>query len=331
MSPGYTLVSCSVRMTTSSIAANLTGACDRARTVLLGSARMDPAHLTVNGIDVAYLESGPADGPLALCLHGFPDHAPTWRPLMADLAAAGYHAVAPWIRGYHPTGLAPDGNYQVASLALDAIALADELAGDGPAVLVGHDWGAMAAYTAVAHAPPRSGRLADMAVPHAGALGQHIFDPAQLKRSWYQFFFQLPVADAVVTMNDFAIIDRLWHDWSPGYEPDPDFMADLKKTLAAPGSLPAALDYYRFVYGGKDPDPALADVQSAYLQPTPVPTLYLHGSDDGVMGAEIVVEDELRPHFPAGLELVMVPGTGHFLHLEEPDVVNLRIVTFLAA
>jgi pimeloyl-ACP methyl ester carboxylesterase len=132
-------------------------------------------------------------------------------------------------------------------------------------------------------------------------------------------------------MNDFAIIDRLWRDWSPGYEPDPDFMADLKKTLAAPGSLPAALDYYRFVYGSKDPDPALADVQSAYLQPTPVPTLYLHGVDDGVMGAEIVVEDELRPHFPAGLELVMVPGTGHFLHLEEPDVVNHRIVTFLAS
>jgi len=273
---------------------------------------VNQGRVTANGIDFAYLEAGPADGPLALCLHGFPDHARTYEALLGELADEGFHAVAPWMRGYHPTGLAPDGNYQVASLALDAIALADELAGDGPAVLVGHDWG-------------------DMAVPHAGALGQHIFDPAQLKRSWYQFFFQLPVADAVVTMNDFAIIDRLWHDWSPGYEPDPDFMADLKKTLAAPGSLPAALDYYRFVYGGKDPDPALADVQSAYLQPTPVPTLYLHGSDDGVMGAEIVVEDELRPHFPAGLELVMVPGTGHFLHLEEPDVVNHRIVTFLAA
>ena len=80
----------------------------------------DPARITVNGIEFAYLEAGPADGPLALCLHGFPDHAPTWAPLMADLAGAGYHAVAPWMRGYSPTGLAPDGNYQVASLALDA-------------------------------------------------------------------------------------------------------------------------------------------------------------------------------------------------------------------
>jgi pimeloyl-ACP methyl ester carboxylesterase len=285
--------------------------------------------VTANGIDFAYLEDGPAHGTLALCLHGFPDHARTYDRLLDDLAEAGFHAVAPWMRGYHPTGLAPDGNYQVASLALDAIALADELAGDGPAVLVGHDWGAMAAYTAVAHAPSRFTRLANMAVPHAGALGQHIFDPAQLKRSWYMYFFQLPVSDAAVPMNDFAVVDQLWRDWSPGYEPDPEFMADLKKTLSAPGSLTAALDYYRFVFGTREADPALADVQAAYVHPTPVPTLYLHGTDDGVMAADVVIEDELRPHFPAGLELVMVPGTGHFLHLEQPDVVNHRIVTFL--
>jgi pimeloyl-ACP methyl ester carboxylesterase len=290
---------------------------------------MHQRRVTANGIDFAYLEEGPADGPLALCLHGFPDHAPTYERLLGDLGEAGFHAVAPWMRGYHPTGLAPDANYQVASLALDAIALADTLAPERPAVLVGHDWGAMAAYTAVTHAPTRFSRLANIAVPHAAALGQHLFDPAQLKRSWYQFFFQLPFADGAVPMNDFALIDQLWRDWSPGYEPNPGFVAELKKTLSAPGSLTAALDYYRFVYGTKQADPALAEVQAAYLQPTPVPTLYLHGTDDGVMGADIVVEDELRPNFPAGLELVMVPGTGHFLHLEEPDVVNHRIVTFL--
>jgi pimeloyl-ACP methyl ester carboxylesterase len=291
---------------------------------------MQRGRVGANGIEFAYLEEGPADGPLALCLHGFPDHAPTYEALLGDLAGAGFHAVAPWMRGYHPTGLAPEGNYQVASLALDACALAAALAGDRPAVLVGHDWGAMAGYTAVAHEPARFGQLVTMAIPHAGALGQHIFEPAQLKRSWYQFFFQLPVADGIVPADDFAVVDKLWRDWSPGFEPDPGFMADLKQTLAAPGTLTAALDYYRFVYGTKDADPALAEVQAAYLAPTPVPTLYLHGTDDGVMGAEIVVEDELRPHFPAGLELVMVPGTGHFLHLEEPDVVNHRIVTFLA-
>src|SRR5262245_11157959 len=295
----------------------------------VGSRAMEQGRVTANGIDFGYLEAGPADGPLALCLHGFPDHARTYEALLTDLAAEGFHAVAPWMRGYHPTGLAPDGNYQIASLALDAIALADALAGDAPAVLVGHDWGAMAAYTAVAHAPTRFLRLADMAVPHAASLGQHLFDPAQLKRSWYQFFFQLPVADTAVAMNDFAVVDQLWRDWSPGFEPDPEFMADLKKTLGAPGVTPAARDYYRFVYGPKDADHAPYEVQSAYSQPTPVPSLHPHGTDDGVMGAEVVVEEERRPNFPAGLELVIVPGTGHFLHLEQPDVVNHRITTFL--
>ncbi len=124
---------------------------------------MHQRRVTANGIDFAYLEEGPADGPLALCLHGFPDHAPTYEGLLRDLGEAGFHAVAPWMRGYHPTGLAPDANYQVASLALDAIALADTLAPERPAVLVGHDWGAMAAYTAVTHAPTRFSRLANMA------------------------------------------------------------------------------------------------------------------------------------------------------------------------
>ena len=76
-------------------------------------------------------------------------------------------------------------------------------------MLVGHDWGAMAGYTAVGHAPERFGRFAGMAVPHAGALGQHIFDPAQLKRSWYQFFFQLPVADAIRTMKVRGVFKNL--------------------------------------------------------------------------------------------------------------------------
>jgi len=287
-------------------------------------------HLTANGVDIAYLEAGPADGPLALCLHGFPDHAPTWRHLMPRLADAGYRVVAPWLRGYAPTGLAPDGNYQVASLALDALALTDALAGDGDAVIVGHDCGAIATHTAVAHRPDRFSRMVALAVPHAAAMGAHLFEPEQLKRMWYQFFFQLPTADVVVPLGDYAVIDTLWRDWSPGYTPDPEDLRALKATFDAPGALGAALDYYRFVHGTKASDPALDAVQGAFLAPIPVPTLYLHGADDGCMGAGMVSEAELTPWYPAGVEIVVVPNAGHFLHLEQPDAVNSRIVEFLA-
>ncbi|MGI8795495.1 MAG: alpha/beta fold hydrolase [Acidimicrobiia bacterium] len=288
-----------------------------------------PERVTANGIDFAYLDAGPADGPLALCLHGFPDHAPTWEPLMPELAAAGYHAVAPWMRGYAPTGLAPNGNYQTGSLALDAIALADALAADGEAVLIGHDWGAGAAYTAVAHAPERFRKLVTLAVPHFAALGGHLLKPAQLKRSWYIFFFQSPLADIAVPIDDYAVIDTLWRDWSPGYNPDPAFMRALKDTFSAPGCLDAAIGYYRATFGTTPSDPELTDVQAKGGGEIPVPTLYLHGVDDGCLGIEGVVDDELAPFFPAGLEIERVPGAGHFLHLERPDVVTPRIVGFL--
>lgn len=289
----------------------------------------DPRHITANGIDIAYLEDGPADGPLALCLHGFPDHAPTWAGLLPALAAAGFHAVAPWLRGYAPTALAPDGNYQTASLALDALALTDALAGDGEAVIVGHDWGAMAAYTAVGHRPERYRRLVALAVPHPASVATAIFQPAQLKRSFYMFVFQTPFAEIVVPQDDFAFIDFLWETWSPGSTPDPAFMRALKDTLTAPGSTAAAISYYRYMLGATPPDPTLGEVQNAGFGTIDIPTLYLHGSDDGCLAAELVDDGALSPLFPAGIEVERIPGSGHFLHLDRPDVVERRILEFL--
>jgi pimeloyl-ACP methyl ester carboxylesterase len=290
----------------------------------------DSRRITANGIDFAYLEAGPVDGPLALCLHGFPDHAPTYTGLLAELAGAGYHAVAPWLRGYAPTGLAPDGNYEVASLALDALALADGLAGDRDAVLIGHDWGAIASYVAVGHRPDRFRKLVTMAVPHQAALMTRFLSaPEQLKRSWYIFFFLTPLADMVVPMNDFAVIDLLWRDWSPGLVPDPASMRALKDTLGAPGSTSAAIGYYRAMLGSTPRDPALIDVSGAGNGPIPVPTLYLHGDDDGCIGVELVVESEVRTYFPAGIDIDFVPAAGHFMHLDQPEHVNRRILEFL--
>lgn len=286
--------------------------------------------LTANDIDFAYLEEGPADGPLALCLHGFPDHAPTFTPLLGALAEAGFHAVAPWMRGYSPTGLAPTGNYQTASLGLDAIAIADALAGDRDAVVIGHDWGAIAAYTAVGHAPERFSKLVTMAVPHAAALADKILAPPQLKRSWYQFLFQTVFAESVVAKDDFAVIDFLWREWSPNYRAPEPFMRQLKDTLASPGTLEAAVGYYRFMFGSRPSDPALNDVQGKFLAAISTPTLYFHGDADGVIDVDLVDEELLKPWFPAGIEIEIVPSAGHFLHLEAPDLVNRRIVEFLS-
>lgn len=293
---------------------------------------MEIRFVEARGIRFAYLEAGPADGPLALCLHGFPDHAPTWEGLLGELGGAGFHAVAPWLRGYAPSGAAPDGNYQAASLALDALALADALAPGGEAVLVGHDWGAIAAYTAAGYRPERFRKLVTMAVPHpASLMTRFLSSPDQLQRSWYIFFFQSPLADMVLPADDFAVVDKLWRDWSPGFAPEPAFMRALKDTLGAPApaGAGAAVAYYRFMLGTLAGDPSLDEVQNAGLAPVAPPTLYLHGADDGCMAADMVVEAELAPLHPGGLELDVVGSAGHFLHLERPEHVNPRVVDFL--
>jgi len=281
---------------------------------------------TVNDVELAFLELG--DGPIALCLHGFPDSAWTWRHLLPALADAGYRAVAPFLRGYAPSAVPADGRYQTGVLGLDACALHDALGGDGDAVIVGHDWGAMATYVAASHEPERWRRVVAMAVPPAAAVAGGFMTYAQLKRSWYMFFFQHPLADVVVGMDDLSFIDGLWADWSPGYDASED-LPHVKDALRDPANLQAALGYYRATLGGVGLDPDLEPVQQAGNEAPSQPTLYLHGRTDGCMGIE-VAEGARGLLTGPGSRMEVIDDAGHFLHLERPDAVNRLVLDFLA-
>jgi pimeloyl-ACP methyl ester carboxylesterase len=149
----------------------------------------------------------------------------------------------------------------------------------------------------------------------------------QLRRSWYMFFFQSPLADATVAADDLAFLDRLWADWSPGYDPSDDLPA-VKHALRDPANLAAALGYYRATLGAGPTDPSLDEPQAGWVTPTPKPTLYLHGATDGCVGAALA--DEAAAHLPApGSRAEVVDGVGHFLHVEDPDRVGGLVVDFL--
>jgi pimeloyl-ACP methyl ester carboxylesterase len=262
----------------------------------------------VNDVELVYLGMGPEDGPLALCLHGFPDSAWTWRFLAPELVAAGFRVVAPFLRGYAPSAVPADGRFQSAAL-------------------IGHDWGALAAYGAASGGPERWRRVVAAAVPPALDL-QRLFSYDQVKRSFYFFVFQWPMAEMIVGADDLVFIDRLWADWSPGYDGSDD-VPRVKDCLRDPANLTAAIGYYRAALGALPQDPALADLQAGTNAPPPQPTLYLHGADDGCMAVSLTegVDRQLAP----GSRVEIVPGTGHFLHLERPDVVDKAILDFVTA
>jgi len=282
--------------------------------------------VTTNGIDFAYLELG--EGPLALCLHGYPDSAHTWRHLLPELAAAGYRAVAPFNRGYAPTALAPDGAYQSGALGVDANALHQALGADQSAVLIGHDWGALGVYAGVGTESDRWRRCVAMAVPPGPATAQGFFRYEQLRRSWYMFFQLNQLADMVIPMNDHEFIAKLWQDWSPGFDGTED-VARFRDCVTTPERMTAALEYYRHTLQPELQRPEYAEAQNATLAVPAIPLLYLHGADDGCMGAEIA---DLCTEFldePSRYELVA--EAGHFLHLEQPETVTRLVLDFLAA
>jgi pimeloyl-ACP methyl ester carboxylesterase len=259
------------------------------------------------------------EGPLVLALHGFPDERTTFRHQVPALVAAGYRVVCPAMRGYAPSGLARSGRYDAEALARDVVALADHFSPSAPARLVGHDWGAIAAFAAAALAPGRFARLCTMAVPHAAAFAR-AFGPAQARRSWYVGLFQLPgLAEARLRAGDFALVDRLWRDWSPGYRASRDELRAVKDGLA--GREGAVLAYYR----------ALRSFRSAprrlLFARVRVPALHLHGADDGCVGVGCTEGAERFHEGP--YQLRVIEGAGHFLQREAPKEVNGALVGFL--
>jgi len=197
---------------------------------------------------------------------------------------------------------------------------------------VGHDWGALAGYAAAHHAGTPWRRLVALAVPPASTMAAGFLSYEQLKRSWYMFFFQHPLAELAVPAGDLAFVDRLWAEWSPGYDAAED-LPRVKQSLRDPANLTAALGYYRATLGGvglDDSPEVTALQQAADGGAPPVPTLYLHGRTDGCVGVELAEQAADGLTHP-GSRVEVVDGAGHFLHLERPDEVNRLIVEFVTS
>ena len=288
---------------------------------------MKIVEVELDDVSLHCLDDGPSDGPLALCLHGFPDTAYTFRHLTPFLVQRGYHVVVPFMRGYAPSSISTTHDYRIESLAADAIALHDHFGGDSRSLLIGHDWGAAAAYGAIGAEPHRWHRAVTMAIPPLTLFATLMNDFEQVKASWYMFYFQSPGADSHVCRDDFAFLGRLWSDWSPGYDSGFD-LGLVREALRSEEHLSAALQYYRSMGASSEFESQLhVTIRNAMWSPPPVPILYLHGSDDGCVKSDRL--GDLTPHIGDQSRFRLITGAGHFAHLEQPADVQFEIEDFL--
>ena len=279
------------------------------------------------GVTLSCLAWGPADGPLVVALHGFPDTAWTWRHLGPHLAGLGLRVVAPHLRGYSPSGLATDGSYHVGALMADAVALHRELGGDERAVLVGHDWGAITANALGGHPDSPYARIVTLAVPPLSALSgaSPRLIPGQLRMSWYTLFNQLPLLPER-TVDRW--LPRLWRNWSPGYDGAED-VALVRAAWPTRAHVSAAVGYYRAVRAPWSVPEAYKTWQRTLDAIPTVPLLYLHGADDGCM--QVGYAAHAAGTLPETARVEIVAGAGHFLQVERPTVVNELIADFLVS
>jgi pimeloyl-ACP methyl ester carboxylesterase len=276
--------------------------------------------IDANGLKFAYDNAG--SGPdIALCLHGFPESRFSWRHQLPVLAEAGWHAIAPDLRGYgdsaRPAGRAA---YTLDKLVEDAAALFDAF-GARRRLLVAHDWGAIIAWHfAIRRTRPLDG-LVIMNVPHP-AVAAHIIrrSPAQWRRSWYIVFFQLPwlpeaglralgaraVGDAFVNMA----VDKSAFP--------PEVLAHYRANAQKPGALTAMINYYRANF-----------LAIASPGPTPridMPTLMIWGEQDTALGLELT---EGYEPYVADFTLQRLPNVSHWVQQEAPGAVNAHLLAWL--
>lgn len=280
---------------------------------------LEHVFLPTNGIRLHVVQSGSRYGSLVILLHGFPEFWYGWRRQIQPLADAGLRVWAPDQRGYNlsdkPKGIAA---YRFDELANDVLGLIDA-AGVDKCYLVGHDWGAAVAWWVALKYPNRLHKLAILNVPHPAVMKQTLMSNlAQLRRSWYMFFFQTPFLAEAILRND---------DW--------ESMVRMLLTGSKPGSFTLEdIERYRQAWWRKSVITSMLNWYRAAIQMPPemsgdlrirVPTLMLWGAQDIALGRELA-----QPSLDLCDEgkLVFFESSSHWVQLDESEAVNKHLVDF---
>jgi len=259
-------------------------------------------------------------------IHGFPDCAENFEEQINFFSENGFKVIAPSLPGYHEDDQELD-TYQTLRVAEVLIDFIESLSGKEKIYLYGHDWGAPIAYGIAHLRPDLVERFSTASVPH-GVSVQTAFltDGDQQRMSWYMFFFQLPLADISVPLNDYEFIHRLWREWSPDLKDYKKYSDKVVSVLSKSNVLEKALAYYRSTFQEslqlERINNKSIELLSSKIQP---PCIYFHGKNDGCIDYKLSngMED-----FFEKLEIKILDDCGHFLHLEKQDIFNKELLDF---
>jgi len=268
--------------------------------------------LAANGLTFVADCTGDGDT-VVLMLHGFPESRASWRQQLPALAALGWRAVAPDLRGYgessRPLGKAA---YRIERLVEDVAALFEALDAQRR-ILIGHDWGGAIAWAAALRGVPLDA-LVILNAPHPAAFGRALKTWDQRRRSWYMAFFQLPwLPEALLTADDGRRLIGGLARQSPRFSPD--LLETMRRNVTAPGAATAMLNYYRANFRrlrAPAPDPAAIDI----------PALLIWGEDDVYLGPALASGNE---KWANNLTVRRLPGVSHWVQQDAPEMVNRTI------
>ena len=290
--------------------------------------------IAAGALDLALLESGKSDDPAVVLLHGFPYDVHAYAAVSQSLAAVGCRVLTPYLRGFGPTrfrsGDTPRSGQQ-AALATDLLALLDALAIER-AVLAGYDWGGRAACIAAALWPERVAGLVSCCgynLQDIAGAGDPLPPETEL-RLWYQYYFHSERGRAGLAKDRRAICKLLWRLWSPSWRFDDATYARTAAAFDNPDFVDVVIHSYRHRFGLAPGDPAMAavELQLAAQPAIGVPTVVLHGADDGVSPPS--GSAGAHRHFTGRYERRVIQGVGHNLPQEAPEAMVDAIRTVMA-
>jgi epoxide hydrolase 4 len=279
--------------------------------------------VAANGINFEVATMGTGDR-LALCLHGFPEHAYSWRHQMPMLARLGYRVWAPNLRGYGNTDSPQEVSaYKTRTLVEDVAALI-KAANAKETVLLAHDWGGALAWSLAMQQPQLIDRLIVLNLPHPACFARELRKPAQLMKSWYIFFFQLPwLPEFMLGRRRARATSGIIRGSSRNPARFPDEALEVYRANAArPGGLTAMINWYRAMFRGG----GFRRFGSGRIPIIQIPTLFLWGDADSALSFRTTVDTE---KYVANLTFRVFPGVSHWIQQEAPEAVNEMIADWL--